>query len=50
MMQMGAERFLEVGAGKVLTGMLKRIDKAAEGRGVALGTAEQVEAFLNGAS
>ncbi|HEX8321833.1 ACP S-malonyltransferase [Longimicrobium sp.] len=47
MMQMGAERFLEVGAGKVLTGMLKRIDKAAEGRGVALGTAEQVEAFLN---
>jgi [acyl-carrier-protein] S-malonyltransferase len=50
MLQMGAERFLEVGAGKVLTGMLKRIDKAAEGRGVALGTAEQVEAFLNGAS
>ena len=47
MMQMGAERFLEVGAGKVLTGMLKRIDKAAEGRGVALGTAEQVEEFLN---
>jgi [acyl-carrier-protein] S-malonyltransferase len=50
MLQMGAERFLEVGAGKVLTGMLKRIDRAAEGRGVALGTAEQVEAFLNGAS
>jgi [acyl-carrier-protein] S-malonyltransferase len=50
MLQMGAERFLEVGAGKVLTGMLKRIDKAAEGRGVALGTAEQVDAFLNGAS
>jgi [acyl-carrier-protein] S-malonyltransferase len=47
MMQMGAERFLEVGAGKVLTTMLKRIDKAAEGRGVALGTAEQVEEFLN---
>jgi [acyl-carrier-protein] S-malonyltransferase len=50
MLQMGAERFLEVGAGKVLTGMLKRIDKAAEGRGVALGTAEQVEEFLNGST
>lgn len=49
MLQMGAERFLEVGAGKVLTGMLKRIDRAAEGRGLALGTAEQIDAFLNGA-
>jgi [acyl-carrier-protein] S-malonyltransferase len=48
MLQMGAERFLEVGAGKVLTGMLKRIDKAAEGRGVAVGTAEAIEALMNG--
>lgn len=50
MLQMGAERFLEVGTGKVLVGMLKRIDKAAEGRGVALGTAESIEAYLNGSA
>lgn len=48
MLQMGAERFLEVGTGKVLIGMLKRIDRAAEGRGLALGTAEAVEAYLGG--
>jgi [acyl-carrier-protein] S-malonyltransferase len=48
MLQMGAERFLEVGTGKVLIGMLKRIDKAAEGRGVALGTADAIEGYLNG--
>jgi [acyl-carrier-protein] S-malonyltransferase len=48
MLQMGAERFLEVGTGKVLITMLKRIDKAAEGRGVALGTAEGIEAYLKG--
>jgi [acyl-carrier-protein] S-malonyltransferase len=46
MLQMGAERFLEVGAGKVLTGMLKRIDGAA-GRGIALGTADAIEGLLN---
>lgn len=48
MLQMGAERFLEVGTGKVLIGMLKRIDKAAEGRGTALGTADAIEGYLNG--
>jgi [acyl-carrier-protein] S-malonyltransferase len=47
MLQMGAERFLEVGAGKVLTGMLKRIDRAAEGRGVTVGTADAIEALMN---
>jgi [acyl-carrier-protein] S-malonyltransferase len=50
MLQMGAERFLEVGAGKVLTGMLKRIDKAAEGRGVAVGTADAIEQLMKGSA
>jgi [acyl-carrier-protein] S-malonyltransferase len=50
MLQMGAERFLEVGAGKVLTSMLKRIDRAAEGRGVAVGTADAIEKLMNKAS
>jgi [acyl-carrier-protein] S-malonyltransferase len=48
MLQMGAERFVEVGAGKVLVGMLKRIDPAANGRGVALGTADAIAEYLNG--
>jgi [acyl-carrier-protein] S-malonyltransferase len=48
MLQMGAERFLEIGTGKVLVTMLKRIDKAADGRGVALGTAEAIESYLKG--
>jgi [acyl-carrier-protein] S-malonyltransferase len=48
MLQLGATRFLEVGPGNVLTGMLKRIDRAAEGRGTALGTADAVERFLDG--
>ena len=48
MLELGAERFLEVGTGKVLTGMLKRIDPAAAGLGTALGTADQLRAFLEG--
>jgi [acyl-carrier-protein] S-malonyltransferase len=50
MLQMGAERFLEVGTGKVLITMLKRIDRAAEGRGIALGTADAIEGYLQNGS
>jgi [acyl-carrier-protein] S-malonyltransferase len=47
MLELGAERFLELGPGRVLVGMLKRIDPAADGRGTALGTADAVEKLLN---
>ena len=46
LMGLGVTQLLEVGTGKVLTGMLKRIDPAAAGRGTPLGTAEQIDAFL----
>ena len=39
----GVTRFAEAGAGKVLTGMVKRIAPDAEG--VALNTSEDLEAF-----
>jgi len=40
----GAKRLVEVGSGKVLTTMLKRIDKELQGE--ALGTPEQIDTFL----
>jgi [acyl-carrier-protein] S-malonyltransferase len=46
MLESGASRFLEVGPGNVLSGLLKRVDRAAEAK--ALGTADQVESFLSG--
>jgi len=49
MLELGVTRFIEVGTGKVLTGMLKRIDPAAAGMGTALGTAEQLRAFMDSA-
>jgi [acyl-carrier-protein] S-malonyltransferase len=49
MLELGVTRFLEVGTGKVLTGMLKRIDPAAAGLGAPLGTAAEVGAFIEAA-
>ena len=50
MLELGVTRFLEVGTGKVLTQMLKRIDPAAAGTGTPLGTADQVRALLDAAA
>jgi [acyl-carrier-protein] S-malonyltransferase len=50
MLELGVTRFLEVGTGKVLTGMLKRIDPAAGPMGAALGTADQVRSFMEAAA
>jgi [acyl-carrier-protein] S-malonyltransferase len=42
----GVTRFLELGPGAVLVGLLRRIDREAEA--ASLGTAAEVEAFLHG--
>jgi [acyl-carrier-protein] S-malonyltransferase len=44
MAAMGCTRFVEVGAGKVLTGLMKR--NAPEATALAIGTPADVEAFL----
>jgi len=49
MLELGVTRFLELGTGKVLTGMLKRIDPAAGGMGSPIGTADQVRALVESA-
>lgn len=44
MREAGVDRFLEIGPGSVLSGLLKRIDRGAEA--VTLGTAEEIDSFL----
>jgi [acyl-carrier-protein] S-malonyltransferase len=44
MKENGVNTLVEIGAGKVLTGLARRIDR--ELSGVAVGTPEGIEAFL----
>ncbi|MGI9189915.1 MAG: ACP S-malonyltransferase, partial [Longimicrobiaceae bacterium] len=47
LLDLGVTRFVEVGPGNVLTGLLRRIDRSATATGV--GTAAEVEALLEAA-
>jgi [acyl-carrier-protein] S-malonyltransferase len=46
MRERGVQRFVELGPGRVLAGLLRRIDRDAEVE--SLGTVDQVQAFLEG--
>jgi [acyl-carrier-protein] S-malonyltransferase len=41
----GFDRFYEIGPGRVLTGLLKRIDRAVGRQAVAIGTLADIEAL-----
>ena len=44
MAAMGCDKFIEVGSGKVLTGLMKRI--APEATAISIGNPAELEAFL----
>lgn len=44
MIELGADEFIEVGPGRVLTGLLRRIDRARNGR--ALGTTDEARTYI----
>lgn len=46
MREAGVERFLEIGPGSVLSGLMRRIDRGVQTR--SLGTADEIDAFLEG--
>ena len=50
MIAQGVVDFVEIGAGKVLSGMIKRIDRQGEAKGHAVGLVEDIDKFLEDVS
>ena len=50
MIAQGVVDFVEIGAGKVLSGMIKRIDRQGKARGHAVGRVEDIDKFLEDVS